>query len=458
MAYVVTVLVVSVFFIVYTVLKKKPKEVYFPVLTNAEFEEKSKLLVFDFQYPDKGSEIEDKKYKRHIKWLLFKLKNKKYKGIFSSFCEDRQIVDKICKIDFSALCDNPSVNGKPRSVRLARFCLASTGWIFVEDRFRTLADEHNRLKTLTFAEITTMKEAFIYAIIEKIYFVLENLNTVAMAMNLAKKYVKDNGMALDNKKYKSFSKSKLFLELCMLESNYQKKDKESLEGVIDGLYMTYSRLCDSAESVLNFDFSGYYTPLEIYDKFDCFVNATENQKIGFLSLASSLSEKENLDEFMYAIRVEKYMKSASAGHSKVKKADFFNKSLCIISHKKDIAMLGAALSSDFFMRVFFDKKSMKSSKSISKLVDFENSFEPIYKFNNLNFGISTLGDVLRISPHMPDNIDCADVVFSNDGIRHTMHIKRGEDTKIYLGNTRIEGTKYIRLANKPLDITVIVKK
>ncbi len=458
MAYALTVLVVSVFFIVYTVLKKKPKEVYSPVLTNLEYEEKSKLIAFDCQSPDKGSEIEDKKYKRHIKWLLFKLKNKKYKGIFSTFCEDRQIVDKICKIDFGALCDNPSVNGKPRAVELARFCLASTGWIFVEDRFKTLANEHNRLKTLTFAEIKTMKEAFLYVILEKIYFILEDLNTVAMAMNLAKKYVKDNGISFDNKKYKSFAKSKLFLELCMLESSYQKKDKESLEGVIDGLYMTYSRLCDSAESVLNFDFSRYYTPLEIYDKFDCFENATEKQKFGFLSLASSLSEKENLDEFMYAIRVEKYMQSASAGHSKVKKVDFFNKSICVLSHKKDIAMLGAALSSDFFMRVFFDNKSTKCNKSISKIVDFENSFEPIYKFNNLNFGISTIGDVLRISPHLPDNIDSADVVFSNGGIRHAMHIKRGDDTKIYLGSTRIEGTKYIRLANKPLDITVIVKK
>lgn len=458
MAYVLTILVVTVFFIAYMILKKNPKEVYFPILTNAEYEEKSKLLVFDFQSPDKGSEIEDKKYKSHIKWLLFKLKNKKYKGIFSTFCEDRQIADRICKIDFSALCDNPSVNGKPRAVELARFCLASTGWIFVEDRFKTLANEHNRLKTLTFAEITTMKEAFLYVILEKIYFVLENLNTVAKAMNLAKKYVKDNGTACENKKYKSFSKSRLFLELCMLESNYQKKDKESLDGVIDGLYMTYSRLCDSAESVLNFDFSRYYTPLEIYDKFDCFENATENQKFGFLSLASSLSEKENLDEFMYSIRVEKYMQSASAGHSKVKKVDFFDKSICILSHKKDIAMLGAALSSDFFMRVFFDKKSTKENKSILRIIDFENSFEPIYKFDNLNFGISTLGDVLRISPHLPDNIDSADVVFSNNGIKHTMHIKRGEDTKIYLGNTRIEGTKYIRLANKPLDVTVIVKK
>lgn len=38
-----------------------------------------------------------------------------------------------------------------------------------------------------------------------------------------------------------------------------------------------------------------------------------------------------------------------------------------------------------------------------------------------------------------------------------MHIMRGDDTEIYLGNTKVEGTKFIRLAKKPLDVTVIVK-
>ena len=36
MAYVLTILVVTVFFIAYMILKKNPKEVYFPILTNAE--------------------------------------------------------------------------------------------------------------------------------------------------------------------------------------------------------------------------------------------------------------------------------------------------------------------------------------------------------------------------------------------------------------------------------------
>ena len=176
-----------------------------------------------------------------------------------------------------------------------------------------------------------------------------------------------------------------------------------------------------------------------------------------MGVASALSDNENLDEFMYAIRVEKYMQSASAGHSKVKKVDLFDKELCIISHKKDIAMLAAALNSDFFMRVFFSDKKNKSNKSISKIIDFENSFEPIYKFENLNFGISTTNEVLRICPHLPKNILKAAVVFENAGTTHTMHIMRGDDTKIYLGNTKVEGTKFIRLAKKPLDVTVIVK-
>ena len=105
----------------------------------------------------------------------------------------------------------------------------------------------------------------------------------------------------------------------------------------------------------------------------CFPNATENQKSAFLSVASALSDNENLDEFMYAIRVEKYMQSASAGHSKVKKVDLFDKELCIISHKKDIAMLAAALNSEFFMRDYAKQcfsviKKINQTKVFQKLL------------------------------------------------------------------------------------------
>lgn len=323
-----------------------------------------------FGYADskKTSQINDKFFKRHIKTNIFLLKQKKYKGIFADFCEDKQAIEQLCKIDFSCLCDAPSINQTPRSVLLAKLCMSSSGWIFTEDRFRILVNEQNKRKTLNYVEILTMKEAFLYAILEKTYYIFENLKTIAKVCKIAKKYVEDSFSLQNSKKIKSFVKSKLFLELCMIEANYTKTNKGTLEGVMDGLYTTYARVIDSIRSVLCFDFSRYYSPLEIYDKFSSFSNATENQKSAFLSVASALSDNENLDEFMYAIRVEKYMQSASAGHSKVKKVDLFDKELCIISHKKDIAMLAAALNSEFFMRVFFSDKKTNLTKVFQKLL------------------------------------------------------------------------------------------
>lgn len=458
MEYALTILVFAVFFVAYLLVKKKPKEEALPTLNEEEYLKEVKATVFRMQAPDKNCQINDKQYKRRVKWLRFVLKSKKYKGIFEDFFGDKAIVDQICKIDFSPLCDNPSIENEPRNVKIAKLCLSSAGWIFTEDRFKIIACEQNRVRTLTYFEIESMKEAFLYAILEKLYYILENLNTVAKVLKIAKKYVKDDGNLALDKRYKSFAKSKLFLELCMIESNYKKSNVSSLEGAVDGLYTIYARLVDDVGYVLNFDFSRYYSPLEIYDKFDSFQNASENEKKAFLSLASKLSDKENLDEFMYAIRVEKYMQSASAGHSKMKRINWFGGVACVISHKNDISMLGAGLNSDFFMSVYFGGKKGKENKSISKIVDFENSFEPIYKFDNLNFGISTKGNVLRVSPHLPENIESADVVFSKNGVNHTMHLKRGDDTRIYLGSTRIEGTRYIKLANKPLDVTVVVKR
>lgn len=458
MAYALTSFVVLLFLTLYFILKKQPREEYIPTLKEDEYLAKCKEFAYAVQSPKEGGQTNDKHYKMRIKLLIRKLKNKKYKGIFAAFCEDKNFVDAINKVDFSPLCDLASVDGVPRVVLLAKLCLASTDYIFTQDRFKTLAKEQNRVKTLTFFEINAMKEAFLYVILEKLYFIFENLNTLARVLKLAKKYVKDSRFVAGDKKYKQYSKSKLFLELCMIESNYSHSEKSTLEGIIDEIYATYSRLLGSVQSVLCFDFSSFYSPLEIYDKFDCFQNATEKQKFEFLALASRLSDEENLDEFMYAIRVEKYMHSASAGHSKVKKVSFFGKTFCVISHKRDIAMLAAGLRSDFFMRVFFSGNNTATNKSISKIVDFENSFEPIYKFENLNFGISTVGDVLQISPHLPKNVVEANVVFENKGINHNLRLKRGDDTRVYLGQTRIEGTKYIRLANKPLDITVYVKK
>jgi len=305
-----------------------------------------------------------------------------------------------------------------------------------------------------------MKEAFLYVLLEKAYFVLDDLKTIAKVMKIAKKYVNDDGNVLLDKKYKAYSKSKLFLSLCAINAEYScEAHKKSFVDTIDNIYSTYVHLLDSVQSVLYYDFSVHYSPLEIFDKFDSFANATETQKINFLTLFSKLSDKENLDEFMYAIRAEKYMATSSSGHAKVWRNSLFDRKYCVISQQENLSMLASALRSDIFMKIYFDDaKEAKKQKSISKIIDFENTFEPIYKFSTINFGLSVQNDVLRLSPHLPSNVESADVAFKSKDTTHRVKILKGDEEKIYLGNTQIKGTHLIKLADKPLDITVVVKE
>lgn len=90
------------------------------------------------------------------------------------------------------------------------------------------------------------------------------------------------------------------------------------------------------------------------------------------------------------------------------------------------------------------------------MFDFENTFEPIYKFQSLNFGISTSGGRLKISPHLPRQILSADIVFEENDTKNYLKIQRGDENALYLGNTKLSGTSQIKLSNKPLDILVVI--
>ena len=459
MVYAITIVTVAVFFVVYLLTREKPRDKHAKILGEKDYNSACKEFVRHMPLPKECGSVNDKFYKRHIKFALFTLKNKKYKGIFDDFLENKELLQPLLKAEYSCLADLASVESEPRCVKIARFCLESSDYIFIADRVKTIFDEQNKFRTITFGEILHMKEAFLYTLLEKAYFVFNDLKTLTKVMKIAKKYVNDDGNLLFDKKYKSYAKSKLFLSLCAISAGYSgESHKKSFVDTVDDIYAKYVRLLDSLQSVLYYDFSVHYSPLEIFDKFDSFANATETQKINFLTLFSKLSDKENLDEFMYAIRVEKYMTTSSAGHAKVWRDSLFDRKYCVISQRQNLSMLASALRSDIFMKIYFDNvKEVKKQNSISKIIDFENTFEPIYKFSTINFGLSVQNDVLRLSPHLPFNVVSADVEFKSKDTTHRVKILKGEEEKIYLGNTQIKGTRLIKLADKPLDITVIVK-
>ena len=210
----------------------------------------------------------------------------------------------------------------------------------------------------------------------------------------------------------------------------------NIHGEVTGrICANIKNIIETVKQVEDYDFSRYYTPLEILDKFDVFSSSAPIVKSNFLALIKEVSDEENLDEFLYTVRLEKYMQSASAGHIRIRRANIFSRTLCIVNHKRDITMLATALSSKHFMNLYFapsNNTKRKLSKSIAKMLDFENTFEPIYKFHTVNFGISTAGGKLRVMPALPRQIDKADVVFDVNGVKNTLHIERGNEKQMYL--------------------------
>lgn len=458
MVYAVTVIVLVFFLVLYALTREKERESHSIFISKDEYKKKADNFVRSLPLPTKNSAQNGKKYLNGVRFARLWLKRKKFKGIFDDFLQDENPVSMLKKVDFEKLCDLPSIDNQARAVKIARFCLSSSEYVFDDDRVKIVFDCHNKFRTLTFAEIMAMKQAFLYVLLEKLYFVYSDLITIAKFFNLAKKYASDGELSVTNKKFAKLSKSRLFLSLCAVQTNYQTSTLNDVFSVIDKLYCVYANVLKSIIATLDFDFSRLYSPLEILDKFPTFSNAKEKCKINFLSLLAKLSDKENIDEFMYTIRVEKFVDTTSSGHVRVKRISLFNRIFALFSQKEDASVLGAALRSDVMMNMYFgDIKKSKTIDSISKIIDFENTFEPIYKFSSLNFGLSTANGVLHLSPYLPSGVNACDVSFCENGVNYDLHIRRGDKKEIYLNDTKIEGTSYIRLPKTHAQFTVVVE-
>ena len=459
MEYAISIGVVAVFFVIFLLRRPKIREIYFETYDEETFNAEIDGFVRRMPLPTQKNELKTKRYQNHAKKGLRSLAKKKYSTLFLHLDIDTERISSILKTKLDALQTQPSVNGEPRNVALARFCLAHSQYIFCDDRAVKTLEAQNKVRTLSISEIMSMREAFEYVLIEKTAFIAEKIRILTKLYKLAERYVKSATADSTAAKYPKTVKSKLFLSICAQIAGY-KEDLyvETLQNTIDKLKEEFATVCSSWESVAMYDFSRSYTPLEIYDKFEVFANTNELCKQNFLKLAQDLSDDENLDEFMLAIRVEKYVESASAGHIKVRRWEFFNRQFNVLFQKKDISMLAAALTSKYFMSLYFNKSTLpfspKNDKSITKIFKFENTFEPIYKFQTVNFGINSSGGKLKLSPHLPKQIKSADLVFEACGVSNTLHIERANERELWLGNTKLKGIDEIKLTDRPLDITV----
>ncbi len=438
---------------IYILLRRPIAPIFSRRIDDERFGAEATKLVRSLPLPDKTSQISAAGYASCIKRNIFLLKRKRYGGEFDELLASKDLVKSLS--DASSLAGLPSVDKTPRAVILARFCILSCGFDADEECIRRLLEEQNRWRTLCYSEIAAMRDAFKFVLLESLASFYEKLRALAKCSDIATKYVSAPSA---NKKYASLVKSKLFLSLCAQAAGYKAEFySEIYDQSFERLREELRAICSSIEKIERFDFSRFYSPLEIYDKYDVFSAAEQGTKHNFLSLAECISDRENLDEFLLAVRVDKYMQTASSGHMALKRFKLAGRNFTVLSQRRDISMLGTALSSNYFMDIYFRPVNRRfTNRSITKILEYENSFEPIYKFRTVNFGISTKGGKLRLYPRLPDGVIEADVAFEFGGVRHALHLRRGDENRLYIGNTRVNGVNAVNLGERPLDITLIV--
>ncbi len=456
MEYAISISIVAIFVAIYALTRPKLREVYLKTYNENEYIFQLKEFVQSLPLPKNGGENDSKRLAFEIKKNMLLLKLSRFSTVFSDFFAYKQKIDALCKQNLETLNDLPSIDGEARIVTLARYCLCHSNYMFCNDRVQPLLNEQNKWRTLTIDEILQLESAFCFVLLEKITFLTRDLLCINKMHRLANKYCSNQ---FQNDNSMPYLKNELFLSICAKCSGYESEYFEKIyQKSIKTRLTQLSTIFTSVDCVGLYDFSRFYTPLEIFDKFDAFCYAPTNCKQNFLKLASKLSSKENIDEFMYAVRIEKYTSSVNENRVKLYRGSLFFKKFAILLKSQDVCLLSASLCSSYFMNMFFGENKVdnkrKRSISILKIAKNKNSFVPIYKFQSVNFGISTLGDKLRISPRLPKQISSAHLTFENKGIQHHLSIERANESELYIDGIKLSGIEEINLGKKSLRVTV----
>ncbi len=461
MIYAILVFVVALSLVLLIAFKPKIREEYALKIPDFnKFEADYSAFVKSLPLPkSETARLNETYYKSQIRRVLRRLASKRYRGIFDEILRYKPEIKQLLAKSFEALSPLPTTYGIPRIVKIVEFCVQSSQNPLDTERIAAAFNVQNAFRTLSYAEISAAKDAIRYVFLKRVAVVLQNMEILSKMKRIADKYKKDPASLSLDKNYRALKDNKLFLSFCADNANFDSAicndtREEFLTKAKNELAKIFSA-CDTLDRV---DFERFYAPMQIFSRYDAFLNASEIAKRNFLSLVQELSDRENIDEYLFAIRVDNYLKSANFGHIKILRTSLFGKRSATVLCGKDISTLGAGLSSDILMNLIFGGRNKQNDKqSTLNNGKIENSFEKLIKYSNVNFGITTKNDRLKISPSLPTFIKKADLCISHKGTEHKVHIKRGEERALYLGQTKLTGTSNIVLSDKPLDVTCIIE-
>lgn len=460
MIYALAVFIIGIFLMIFTISKPRLREEYSVRIADFDdFKTKGGEYVKTFSLPkQQGTKLNLEYYVSSIKSSLRTISRQKNKQYFQSILSYSAQIKEFAKQKFEDLSILPSIDGVPRVVKLAEFCLKSCDFAYDGERIAALINIQNAHKTLGFDDVLALNSAFLFVLIKKLAFLLNDLKIICKMKYIADKNAKTPYLIKDEKTYLQLKNSKIFLSFCDSRGLYDSQEcvfarNEYILNIQNGI----CTVLQTKHKIEETDFSSFYTPLQIFCKYEAFDAATEEERSAFLKLVKKLSDKENIDEFLFAIRVDNFTKSANSAHIKVIRTGLFQHKLSAIFAKEGIAMLASALSSKTLITLLFGGNRVgKGDKTTLKSSIFENAFENIGRFKNINLGIFVQSGKMKMSPHLPSIIVRADILFDYEGTIHNLHILRGAEREVYLGKTKLTGTSIFKLTDKPLDITYIL--
>jgi hypothetical protein len=457
MEYAIAAGIIVLFLILNILTQPKLREAASRTLSASEYSEQAVMFTAKLPLPkESGAVLFTSRFKRMINRTATALavsKKSKISEEFNLLFKSRKAdLKKLKKTKFTPLENLPAIGNEARIVKIARFSLAHSDYIFSADRIEEIISEQNGFRTLNIYEVLALRLAYRYVILEKLSFLSKNILSMIKIERLAKKYARHSDTFQKTPIYHELRHNKLFLEICAEQKDYHSKPVyENFDSTVDRLKFLFENCFSSLESAEYYDFTRHYGALKLLSDFKVFENADNSTKIGFLKTLSALSDKENLDEYLYAKRLvgfSKYYKPFSNAFQKAPRsfsADVMGRKLAFSAPKRDLRLLSVALSDDAYMNLFFAGNKRKKQKLDA--ADKRAVFAPFYKNYTLDFGIAINDGHLKVKPYFPEDVEEITVKFKYKGMEQQLKIKQSMAEEVRLGGTLLHGVSDIYLGD-----------
>ncbi len=468
MEYGITAAVMAVFIVIYLFSRPRFRVKPYRVYGEQEYSQGLKNFIYGLPLPKTcGSKLQDKVFKRKLIVMRFMTKYYQKCAFLEQFgaliSARKEEIAAVVKFKYDSLSSLPSVEGEPRTVKIARFALAHSDYIFSLDRAGAAMEEQNRRRALTVSEINAMKDAFRYVLSERLAFCAADAHSVFSMSKKAEKFAKHYKSCEHSPLYKSLTQNNMFMRFTAvyLGADTEWGEAEYAAHAEKQLYLVNTVL-DSLKSIEYVNFNRFYKPIEYLDDFECFASAQIGIRQNFLNAMSALSDRENMDESVYAKRLCDFARNSDARAASFTRKKFAGRRIICQFAKENDVLLARSLTNCEQMRLnFAPVKRKKRSSDISEGdigCAASDKSSRVYESFTAKFGISLIDDYLKIQPNFPDAVTDADITLEHKGVDHKIHVRKGDEDELSVGGTILHGIPGVILGDKPLDITVTVKR